>query len=101
MYAMKYGNAPIARATGGLRDTISEFDAASCSGNGFLFEEYEPEALLAAAARAVRIFRNPSLWRRLMSNCFQADFSWSDTARQYLDWFGGVKRESSSAQPPR
>lgn len=101
MYAMKYGNAPIGRATGGLRDTISEFDAASCNGNGFLFEEYEPEALLAAAARAVRIFRNPSLWRRLMSNCFQADFSWSDPARQYLDWFSRVKRESSSAQPPR
>jgi starch synthase len=99
MYAMKYGNAPIARATGGLRDTISEFDALACSGNGFLFQEYEAEALLAAAARAVRIFRNSALWRRLMNNCFQADFSWSYSARRYLDWFSQVKRETGSAQP--
>jgi starch synthase len=100
MYAMKYGNAPIARATGGLRETISEFDPVSCSGNGFLFQEYEPDALLAAAARAVRTFRHPPLWRRLMGNCFQADFSWSDTARQYLDWFRRVQRESASAYQP-
>jgi len=96
MYAMKYGNAPVARATGGLRDTISEFDAVSCSGNGFLFQKYEPEALLAAAAQAVHTFRNPRLWRRLMSNCFQADFSWAETARHYLDWFGRVQRNSNS-----
>ena len=97
MYAMKYGNAPIARATGGLRDTISEFDAVSGSGSGFLFQQYEPEALLAAAARAVRTFRNRPAWRRLMSNCFRADFSWTDTAHQYLDWFSHLQRDSGTA----
>ena len=97
MYALKYGNAPIARATGGLRDTVSDFDPTSGDGNGFLFEEFQSNALVAAAARAVSTFRNPALWRQLMGNCFKADFSWSNTAREYLDWFKRIHTQRSSA----
>jgi starch synthase len=97
MYALKYGNAPIVRATGGLRDTVSEFSPVSGRGNGFVFEEFEPEALVSATARAVSTFRDPPLWRRLMDNCFNAEFSWSATAREYLDWFGRVHSQRASA----
>ena len=41
MYALKYGTVPVVRATGGLRDTVSEFDPATGVGNGFVFDEYE------------------------------------------------------------
>jgi len=97
MYAMKYGNAPIARATGGLSDTVSEFDPITGRGNGFVFEAFEPEALVAATARAVDTFRNPPRWRQLMDNCFEADFSWAKTARQYLECFSRVARQRASA----
>jgi starch synthase len=97
MYALKYGNAPIARATGGLRDTVAEFDPISGRGNGFLFEGFEPEALVAATARAVDTFRNPRRWRQVMDNCFNADFSWSSTARNYLDWFSRIHRQRAPA----
>jgi starch synthase len=90
MYALKYGNAPIVRATGGLRDTVSEFEPGSGIGNGFVFERFEPDGLVAAAARAVSAFRNPPVWRQLMGNCFKSDFSWSNTAREYLDWFSRI-----------
>jgi starch synthase len=96
MYALKYGNAPIARATGGLRDTVSEFDPISGGGNGFVFEQLQPEALLDATARAVNAFRNPPQWRRLMDNCFKTDFPWSGTARQYLDWFSRIHSQRTS-----
>jgi starch synthase len=96
MYALKYGNAPIARATGGLRDTVSDFDTISGGGNGFLFEEFQPEALVSAAARAVSTFRNPPLWRQLMGNCFKADFSWSNSAREYLDWFSRIHSQRAT-----
>jgi starch synthase len=96
MYAMKYGNAPIVRATGGLRDTVSEFDSISGRGNGFVFEQFQPEALVAATARAVNTFRNPPLWRQLMDNCFKADFSWSSAAREYLDWFRRIHSQRPS-----
>jgi starch synthase len=97
MYAMKYGNAPIARAAGGLRDTVSEFDPGSGRGNGFVFEEFQPEGLVAATTRAVNTFRNPAQWRQLMNNCFEADFSWSNTARQYLEWFSRIHSQHVSA----
>ena len=97
MYTLKYGNAPIARATGGLRDTVSEFEPASGRGNGFLFEQFQPEALEAATVRAVNTFRNPAQWRQLMDNCFKADFSWSEVAQEYLNWFNLIHGQRSTA----
>jgi starch synthase len=97
MYAMKYGNAPVARATGGLRDTVSEFDPVSGRGNGFVFEQFQPDALMAATARAVTTFRSSNLWRQLMNNCFETDFSWASAAREYLDWFSRIHSQRTSA----
>jgi starch synthase len=93
MYALKYGTAPVVRATGGLRDTVTEFDPASSKGNGFVFDEYRPEALVGALARMAKVFAAPPVWRRLMANCFSADFSWNRAARNYLDWFQKLRRE--------
>jgi starch synthase len=97
MYALKYGNALIVRATGGLRDTVAEFDPKSGRGNGFVFDQFQPEELVAATARAVNIFRKPPLWRRLMGNCFEADFSWTGAAREYLDWFSRIHSQREPA----
>ncbi|MDO8434895.1 MAG: glycogen synthase GlgA [Candidatus Binatus sp.] len=93
MYALRYGSAPIVRATGGLRDTVSEFDAASGTGNGFVFEKFEAAEMVAALSRAVATFRNREGWRRLMANCFAADFSWEAAAHKYVDWFARLRKE--------
>ena len=93
MYALRYGSAPIVRATGGLRDTVSEFDPASGIGNGFVFEKFEAAEMVAALRRAVATFKNRALWRRLMANCFAADFSWEVAARKYADWFQHLRKE--------
>jgi starch synthase len=102
MYAMKYGNPPVARATGGLRDTVSEFDPKTGKGNGFIFEPYLAEDLLASLSRMTSTFRSRDQWRKLMANCFAADFSWEKSARTYLDWFEQlhrVRRAAAAAQP--
>lgn len=87
MYALRYGTTPIVRATGGLRDTVAEFDRSSGSGNGFVFEDYTTHALIGAVQRMRAAFADPRGWRRLMQNCFAADFSWDRAARDYLTWF--------------
>jgi starch synthase len=92
MYALKYGTPPVVHATGGLKDTIEEFDPATMSGNGFVFNEFRPEMLISSLRRAVETFRQPRLWRRLMDNCFAADFSWDRAARQYIDWFERMRQ---------
>jgi len=93
MYALRYGTAPLVRATGGLRDTVIEFNPETGVGNGFRFEEYRAEALFSACARTLEVFRNADAWRRLMDNAFAADFSWARAAREYLDWFARLRPE--------
>jgi starch synthase len=102
MYAMKYGSPPVARATGGLRDTVIEFDPKTGSGNGFVFEPYRTEDLLAALSRMIAVFKNREHWRKLMENCFAADFSWDKSARIYMDWFERlhVARRAAAASKP-
>jgi starch synthase len=87
MYALKYGTIPVVRATGGLEDTIVEFDERTEAGNGFKFAEPEPAPLLAALERALGIYGRPELWRALVGNAMAADFSWTRSARAYLDLY--------------
>ncbi|HVN63296.1 MAG TPA: glycogen/starch synthase, partial [Candidatus Binataceae bacterium] len=91
MYAMRYGTIPVVRATGGLRDTVSEFDPATGTGTGFMFEEFKAEAMVSALGRMIAVHRDSAAWRRIMDNCFAADFSWDRAARQYLDWFARMR----------
>ena len=92
MYALKYGTAPLVRATGGLKDTVSEFDPQTGIGNGFMFTDYRADAMVDALARAVRLYADRATWDRLMDNCFAADFSWAVAARHYLRWFDDLRR---------
>lgn len=97
MYALRYGVAPIVRATGGLRDTVSEFDRATGRGNGFVFTEFHSDALIGAIGRAAALFREPRQWARLMYNCFAADFSWNQAAAEYLRWFERLRGGRTAA----
>lgn len=89
MIAMRYGCIPVARATGGLRDTI--FDPAqSDHPNGFLFEKATSEALAGGLARALELFPDRQAWQSLQRCGMQQDFSWQHFARQYLDRYLSV-----------
>ncbi|MGA2412606.1 MAG: glycogen/starch synthase, partial [Candidatus Binataceae bacterium] len=94
MYALKYGTVPVVRATGGLRDTVTEFDPLTAAGNGFVFTEYTAAAMVAALERAVTMFLEGTHWRRLMGNCFRSNFSWDRAAREYLEWFGRLRQDA-------
>jgi starch synthase len=84
MIAMRYGCVPIAHRTGGLADTVSEFDAALGTGNGFIFEEQNAFQFLAAIVRATEMYKRPEQWQALMRNAMGADHSWDASAEQYV-----------------
>jgi starch synthase len=88
MFSQRYGTIPIVRRTGGLADSVEPFDPASGSGTGFVFDEFDPEALRAALGLALRTWRQPLAWRRLMHAAMQRDFSWRTRASHYLDLYG-------------
>lgn len=87
LISLKYGTIPIVRRTGGLADTIQEFDAGSGAGNGFSFTDYSAPALLDAVRNAVNTYRVPSVWHRVVQNALSCDFSWDASAKQYVDLY--------------
>ena len=87
MIAMRYGAIPVVHKTGGLADTVKDFDPRTQSGNGFVFEEYDPALLLNTIVRACDTYRHQSVWRDLMVRAMQADYSWDASARKYGDLY--------------
>lgn len=86
MIAMRYGCVPLARATGGLSDTIFE-DAPERAGNGFLFKEINTSALNVALQRALAVYPDRAAWRKLQIAGMQQDFSWEKSALEYADLY--------------
>jgi starch synthase len=86
MIAMRYGCIPLARATGGLRDTIFE-NSPDRPNNGFLFEEISTDALNAALERAFHHFADRTFWRKFQINGMRQDFSWGKSALDYANLY--------------
>lgn len=83
MYAMHYGTVPVVRRVGGLADTV--VDAGYGNGTGFVFEEPDGNAMMAALARSIKCYRDrPEDWAEIQARGMAADFSWSRSAGNYL-----------------
>jgi starch synthase len=90
MIAMRYGCVPIARATGGLKDTVIEDGNQA---NGFLFIEARPENLTHAIRRACSSYTHPARWQALQRHGMQMDFSWTKSAREYSRLYQKLMKE--------
>ena len=85
MISLRYGTIPVVRETGGLKDTIIDIDKSPEKGNGFCVREHTSEAFIDALARAVNVYRNdPGLWLDMVRRGLRADFSWKNSAKEYL-----------------
>jgi starch synthase len=87
LIALRYGTIPVVRATGGLADTIKDYDPVASKGNGFTFTPYDPWQFYAAVVRAAETYRHPSLWTSLIRRAMNEDVSWSRSAQRYVQLF--------------
>lgn len=87
MIAMRYGCVPIARATGGLVDTIRHISHRVDQGTGFLFKRPFPSVFAQTLNRALILFHKPETWHKIQVNGMQGDFSWEKSARKYIDLY--------------
>ena len=87
MYSLRYGTVPVVRATGGLYDTVRDFEPDTGEGTGFTFESYTSAALLEALRRALGTFRNRPAWRRIQRAGMRQDHSWGVSAQQYVETY--------------
>jgi starch synthase len=94
IYSLKYGTVPVVRATGGLDDTIEEWNPEKGTGTGFKFKGMRAEALWAAVGRALSAFEDKAGWKRLMLNGMARDYSWTQPAREYAAVYEKVARRN-------
>jgi len=86
MIALRYGNIPIVRETGGLKDTVHAFVDYAGTGNGFTFASYNAHDMLHVIREACGVFRyNKSAWKKLMVQGMKSDFSWDSSADRYIE----------------
>ncbi|MCB0047516.1 MAG: glycogen synthase GlgA [Caldilineaceae bacterium] len=88
IYSLKYGTLPIVRATGGLEDTVEQYDEATGDGTGFKFYDLNPGSIYSTVGWAVSTFYDrPAHMKRMIQHAMAQDYSWEKSARQYLQLY--------------
>ncbi|HUY81242.1 MAG TPA: glycogen synthase GlgA [Acidobacteriaceae bacterium] len=96
IYSMKYGTVPVVHATGGLDDTVDEWDPATGNGSGFKFINQTAEEFYAALERALETFRDDKdSWTRIMRNGMAKSYAWEGPAKQYVEVYQHVASRRS------
>lgn len=87
LIAMRYGAIPLVRETGGLKDTVQQYDKYAKTGNGFVFRDYNAHEMMYALKRALSAYENFEEWRQIVINAMNADFSWKNSAKEYKELY--------------
>jgi len=91
IYSLKYGTVPVVRKTGGLADTVHDWDELHSynldTGTGFSFNDHTGYALFKSIERAVNCFSVKSAWKKIQSNGMKKDYSWKHSAEQYVELY--------------
>ena len=91
LMSMRYGAVPIVRETGGLKDTVTPYEALRDMGTGFVFRAYASGDMVFVISQAVSLYKNnPAAFRRIQKRCMEQDFSWQNSAAKYLDIYDSV-----------
>jgi starch synthase len=101
MYSLRYGTVPVVRATGGLDDSIENFDLEHGTGTGFKFSEYSGAALLYAVKQALHHYADERIWKRIQLNGMAKDFSWKTPAAEYAKLYEAARAARGLGQPSR
>ena len=90
LVSMRYGTVPVANKTGGLKDTVVEYDPILRSGNGFLSDFSKQQSFAEAVNRSLSLYQQPEHWKTIKQNGMQGDYSWSRSAKEYASVYGRV-----------
>ncbi len=86
LIALRYGTLPIVRETGGLKDTVFNYNEYTGEGNGFSFADYNADKMLDAVKRAVDLYREDNkTFLRLVRRAMNGQYGWDKSAQVYMD----------------
>ncbi len=101
LYGLKYGAVPLVRATGGLNDSVQEYDPRRDAGTGFKFGRPDAGELEETVGKALYLYReNKETWKRMVIRGMKQDFSWKRSAAQYKALYEKALRDRSQYQRP-
>ncbi|WP_223246928.1 glycogen synthase GlgA [Sulfuriferula thiophila] len=87
MYSLRYGTPPVVYRTGGLADTVIDASMEHQTqgiANGFVFDKFDVETLIATVERAIACYDQPRLWQALLRTGMKHSFGWEHSAQSYL-----------------
>lgn len=87
MKSFRYGCVPIVRQTGGLNDTVENFEPHNKNSNGFTFKNYDSHDFLIAVTRALETYKHKKIWRDLACRGMKASYSWEIPAKEYIELY--------------
>ncbi len=94
IYSLRYGTVPVVRKTGGLADTVQDWNENLLmgleTGTGYTFNDYSGSALLSSVQQAIRDFQSKDIWKKIQANGMSKDFSWKKSAEKYLEIYKRV-----------
>ncbi|MCE1247288.1 MAG: glycogen synthase GlgA [Firmicutes bacterium] len=85
LIALRYGALPLVFKTGGLADTVTDYNEDPANGNGFSFEEYTELKLAETLKRALELYSNKRKWNTVVKSSMEKDFSWEISAASYVE----------------
>jgi len=94
LIAYRFATVPLVRQTGGLADTVIDFNKHTKKGTGFVFSDYSSEALLSAIKKAVTYYKDRALWKTIIKNAQALDYSWNASAEKYVELYESVQKKS-------
>ena len=101
MIAMRYGTVPVVRETGGLKDSVINFDKYNTpEGNGFSFANFNAHELLFTIKRGLTCFAEKPLWEKIVYNAMHSDNSWNRSAQAYADLYAKVTEDNTATVEP-
>lgn len=94
---LRYGCVPLVRRTGGLNDIVTDFNFETKEGNGFSFSGRDPWGLFASMIHVIDAFSHRTLWKSVVKNALDSDFSWKYSAKEYEMWYTKVIEQRKRA----
>ena len=102
LYSLRYGTPPIVHGVGGLNDTVIDTYTATLangSANGFVMRNLDVPAIVWGIGRALEYYQQPAVWQALQRHGMTQDFSWTQSAQQYLDIYQAIATQNTPAAP--
>jgi starch synthase len=94
LIAYRFATVPLVRQTGGLADTVTDFNKHSQTGTGFVFSDYSSHALLNTIKKAITYYKDRSLWKKIIQNAQSLDYSWTASASKYIELYESAQKKS-------